>query len=155
MTKMHKILLMAVLLAAAGPLSAGERRIGEQPNRESVVQQINSVTVLNFGTDKPISEMRLTMDGMQVDATTVRTIDTGLWLAIVPMNERMEIQIKAGSENHLLTAKWPILLDSMTREQKSFGPGKTLKLNDWIEVFAIERITIEGKNRGSLRLEIK
>ena len=152
---MKRLLLLALLVVPIGILSADERRIGEQPNRESVVQQINSVTVLNFRTDKPISEMRLSMDGKQVDATSVRTTDTGLWLAIVPMNERMEIQIKAGSENHLLTAKWPILLDSMTREQKSFGPGKTLNLNDWIEVFAIERITLEGKNRGSLKVEMK
>ncbi|MFA5203750.1 MAG: hypothetical protein WC708_05025 [Lentisphaeria bacterium] len=152
---MKWMLLLALLAAPLGLLFADERRIGEQPNRDSVVQQINSVTVLNFQTDKPITEMRLTMNGKQVDATTVRTTETGLWLVIVPMNERMEVQIKAGTENHLLTAKWPMLLDAMTREQKSYGPCKTLTLDKWIEVFTINRITLEGKSRGSLKLEIR
>lgn len=155
---MKRALYVGIVMGICGALvvhGGSDRRIGEHPNRDSLVQQINSVTVLNFQTDRPISEMRLSIDGKEMEATNVRTTERGLWLAVVPQNERLDLQIKAGDQNLLMTAKWPILVDDLTREGEDFGPGKQIKMDGWIVVYGIERTTSQGEARGSLKLEIR
>lgn len=128
---------------------------GRDVNRDSIVAEINSVTVLRFETDKPISHIRLFLNGKQIDKQVAQTNKTGLYLAVVPMNDKMEIHAKVGDQNQLFTAKLPRVLRANILERESFGPGKTLKLSEWTEVFSITRTDFEGEEHGSLKLEVK
>jgi len=124
-------------------------------NRDSIVAEINTVTVLRFETDKPISHIRLFLNGKQIDNGESGTSKTGLYLAVVPMNDKMEIHAKVGDQNQLFTAELPRVLRADILERETFGPGKTLKLTEWTEVFSVTRTDFEGKEHGNLKLEVK
>ncbi len=128
---------------------------GRDVNRDSIVAEINSVTVLRFETDKPIAHIRLFLNGDQIDMQVAQTNKRGLYLAVVPLNDRLEIHAKVGDQNQLFTAKLPRVLRADILERKSFGPGKDLTLTDWIDVYSITRTDFEGNNHGGLRLEVK
>lgn len=124
-------------------------------NRDSIVARINTVTVLKFETDKPVSELRFFFNGKQITREPVKTDKTGLYLAVVPLFDRIDIHANVGGKNNLFTAKLPTVFRSDVEIRKSYGPGKDLKLKDWTEVFAISRTDFAGKDLGSLKLEVR
>jgi hypothetical protein len=148
------VLLFAVAICSADAADRETPDIQKRDvNRDSIVAEINSVTVLRFETDKPISHIRLFLDGEQIYKQVAQTNKTGLHLAVVPMNDRMEIHAKVGDQNQLFSAKLPRVLRADILERESFGPGKSLELAEWTEVFSIARSDFEGKNHGHLKLE--
>ncbi|QDT44908.1 hypothetical protein Pan241w_50240 [Gimesia alba] len=153
--RLFLLLFMAMICSA----DAADRKRSNFPkrnlNRDSIVAKINTVTVLKFETDKPISELRFFFNGKQIQRELVKTDKTGLYLAVVPLNHRIDLHAKVGGKNNLFTAKLPLLLRSDVIEQESYGPGKKLKLKDWTEVYTISRSDFKGKNIGSLKVEVK
>jgi hypothetical protein len=144
-------LILAYTVSAAEQTQSPILR--QYPNRDSIVAVIHSVTVLRFETKKPISEMRLFLNGKLINNQPVRTSEKGLYLAIVPKNNKLDIHAKVGDSNQLLSAALPSLLRSNIFEIESFGPGKDLNLDAWTEVFGITRTDFQGKDHGGIKLE--
>lgn len=150
------LLLFMIMICSA---DAADRKRSNIPkreiNRDSIVAKINMITVLKFETDKPISELRFFFNGKQIERDLVKTDKTGLYLAVVPLIDRIDLHAKVGDKNSLFTAKLPLLFRSDVFERESYGPGKRLKLKDWTEVYTISRTDFANKDLGSLRLEVK
>lgn len=151
---MTLILLLSVTTVVA---VEGLKRPGieEHVSRESVYAKINSVTVLQFNTDRPPSEMRVVLDGKRVDREVIQTISTNLLLAIVPMPQRMEVHVRAGDKNALLLVPLPEDVHDDVGDREYFGPGRNIALTNWTRVYCITRITIAGKVLNTLDIEVK
>ena len=134
-------LIAALTIATSAAVAADSNSpVGVASGNQSLVAKINMVTVLKFESDKPISEIRLVLDGKQVGRTTkVQTNSKELYLAVVPLNDSLDINGCSGGGNLLINADWPREYNVGIHETERYGPSKILVLNDWVEIYGITR----------------
>jgi hypothetical protein len=121
------------LQAVSGPV------ISSPPNREALLAVVDTVTVLDFATDRPVRQARLLVDGHIVGTTGAATTDFGLKVAVVPEATNIVIYLQVPSMGWVLHGDYPRPVCADLIEEKRYGPGKNLVLSNWTEVFGIQQ----------------
>lgn len=147
------VLLVSPVTILAGPTNSAIWI--NLPNTNALVAKINSVTVLEFNTDRPVRAARALVDGKVVGSTGGGAAGKGLMIAVVPASTNVTIHLQAGpSMGWLLRAEYPQPVRADLREEETFGSGKDLVLGEWQEVYSITH-TLQGKVTYRLLVEIK
>lgn len=147
------VLVLSAAIVLGDPTSSATRI--NQPNTNAFVAKINSVTVLEFNTDRPVTGARVSVDGKVAGSTGGNAAGKGLKIAIVPASTNVTIHLQAGpSIGWFLTAEYPQPVRDDLRERETFGSGKDLVVGEWQEVYSITH-TLQGKVTYRLLVEIK
>lgn len=147
------VLVVSAVIALGDP--TGSATTIKQPNTSSLVAKINSVTVLEFNTDRPVTGARASVDGKVVGLTGGDATGKGLKIAVVPTSTNVTIHFQAGpSMGWFLTAAYPQPVRGDLLERETFGSGKDLVVGQWQGVYSITH-TLQGKVAYRLLVEIK
>ena len=120
----------------------------------SLVAKINSVTVLEIFTDRPIARYRLVIDGKAKDEKlTYESASNHLCLAAVPSGEWANIHMKIGYANCLLSE--PFVMGANTNRQNTdeyMFPTKEVSIGDWTTIY---RVTIKEDDHVVRCIEVQ
>jgi hypothetical protein len=133
---------------------AAEQTRSYPPNREALLAVVNSVTVLDFDTDRPVRQARLLVNGRTVDTTGAATTGPGLKVAVVPEATNIVIHLQVPSMGWLLHGDYPRPVRDDLFEENRYGPGKKLVLTNWTEVFGIQQ-RVGGNVTYKMSVEVK
>ena len=126
-------------------------------NWDSLYAKINNVTVLEFSTDKPVSEIRAILDGNIIDTHVYNTSSNGLKVAVVPTKQNIDVHLRAGDSNGLLTvSRFPQNYQAQIGDKEYYGPSKHLVLTNWTIVYGILRWNMDSRKvLNTLSIEVK
>ena len=158
-----KILRIIISLFATAHIYAQEppdmltHSLINNQNWDSLYAKINNVTVLEFSTDKPVSEIRAILDGNIVNTYAYNTSSNGLKIAVVPTKQNIEVHLRAGDSNGLLTVpRFPQNYQAEIGDKVYYGPSKHLVLTNWTIVYGILRWNMDSRTTlSTLSIEAK
>ena len=123
-------------------------------NTEALVTKIDTVTVLNFDTDRPVRQVRALVDGKVVATNGWNNSSTGIKIAVVERATNVSVHLQVGDEGGVLDLPFAMSTRANVAVSASYGPGRRLKLADWIEVFGVDQ-SMYGEVQTSLRIEVR
>ena len=109
-------------------------------SRDALVAEVaGRVKVLAFTTGRPVSDVRVLVDGKQVDSTEFHGGETGLKLAVVApsSSQQVEIYVEVPHEARILKAGYRMRTEANVGESQYFGPGTNLVLQGWTQVYGL------------------
>jgi hypothetical protein len=159
------ILLPVILL----PLTTLLEADGTAPkaNRDALIADVcRHVKVMRFNTDRPVHDVRLTIDGKEVTSDRFNSTKPGFNIAVVisPASEKRinvwyEVDIDkigGGYNGGYLKGQYREIREANVMEAESFGAGTNLVLDGWTTVYTLRQSYIGATNDlYAMRLEIK
>jgi hypothetical protein len=124
-------------------------------NTESLVARINNVRVLAFETDRPVREVQAMVDGKVVGTNRWNGISKEIKVAIIRGTDDVRVEMQVGNVGGILNFHFPMNIRANVAEPESYGPGRQLKLDDWVELFSVEQVMNGHDVLANLRIEVR
>jgi len=125
-------------------------------NTESLVARINNVRVLAFDTDRPVREVRAVVNGKVVGTNRWNgSTSNEIKLAIIREGDDVRVELQVDNEGGIITFHFPMNIRANVAEPESYGPGRHLKLDDWVELFSVKQVMNSKDVLATLRLEVR
>jgi hypothetical protein len=124
-------------------------------NTESLVARINKVRVLAFDTDRPVREVRAVVDGKVVGTNRWTGTSKEIKVAVIRGTNDVSVEMQVGNVGGILEFPFPMNNRANVAEPESYGPGRQLKLDDWVELFSVKQVINSQDVLAIFRLEIR
>lgn len=162
---------VVALFSACGSLSVQPERAPnakaqtfKAANRDSLIAKVNRVRLLSFDTDKPVSEVRLVVDGKQVGSDSWQSGATGFKLAVIipphvnpsrPNTSReVEVHVEVPGMGGFMAGPYRDTREAQVQQREYFGRGGDLVLTGWTQVYGMTH-ALRAKVLYDLKIEIR
>jgi len=114
-------------------------------NRSGLVAKVGGhVKVLRFSTDRPVSSVRLVIDGNIVSSEEFHSTQNGFDLAVItPLMRESKVEVYfdvsgGGMGSHMQGDFRQVLEDNVMIDEY-FGPGTNVTIPDWTTVYSVKQ----------------
>jgi hypothetical protein len=137
------LVVVVVVAVTIGQRSSARDQADDRPGLkatpESLFAKINSVTVLEITTDRPIKQYRLLVNGKpKSERLTYKDASDHLYLAAVPSGKWANIHMKIGHANCLLAQPFNMGADKNIQTTIEYmSPKKKVHIGDWTTIYGV------------------